>query len=98
MYYVDVQSRMIGSTKIEFTVCCKALFKSKTTANDVEIHIPIPTDAFNPTFKTANGSVSYYPDEDAIIWQISSFPGEQEVKMKSQMQLPTITSRIFFGY
>ena len=92
LFYLDVQTKLIGSTKFEVTVVAKALFKSKTTANDVEIHIPIPTDAFNPTFKTASGSVSYYPDEDAIIWQNSSFQGESEVRMKSQMQLPTIVS------
>ena len=72
-------SKLIGATKIEVTVVIKALFKSKTSANDVEIHIPIPTDAFNPTFKTASGTVSYYPDEDSIIWQINNFPGEQEI-------------------
>ena len=92
LFYLDVQTKQIGSTKFEVTVLCKALFKSKTTANDVEVHIPIPTDAFNPTFKTASGNVSYYPDEDAIIWQIPSFNGELEVRMKSQMQQPTIVS------
>merc|ERR1712050_283917 len=68
------------------------MFKSKTTANDIEMHIPVPTDAFGPTFKTANGTVNYFPDEDAIIWQVASFPGESEYKMKSQMNLPTIVS------
>lgn len=70
----------------------KALFRSKTTANDVELHIPIPTDAFNPDFNCEAGVVSYYPDEDCIIWQIPTFVGEEEMKMKTRMQLPTIIS------
>ena len=76
----------------------KALFKSKTTANDVELYIPIPSDSFNPDFNTENGTVSYYPDEDSIIWQIPSFVGEEDMRMKSRLQLPTVKSRIYFFY
>ena len=70
----------------------KALFRSKTTANDVELHIPIPGDAFNPDFNCESGVVSYYPDEDCIIWQVPTFVGEAEMHMKTRMSLPTVVS------
>ena len=92
LFYVNVQPREIGSTKLEISVEMKALFKSKTTAEDVELYIPIPPDAFNPDFTCEIGEVSYFPDDNAIIWQIPSFVGEQEMTMKSRMQLPTVVS------
>lgn len=92
LFYVDVQHKNIGSTKLEISMTIKALFKCKTTATDVEIIVPIPSDAFNPDFTAGAGVVSYYPDEDAIIWQISNFVGEQDIRMKTRMQLPTVVS------
>ena len=73
----------------------KALFRSKTTANELELHIPIPGDAFNPDFNCESGVVSYFPDENSIIWQIPTFVGEDEKKMKTRMNLPTVASRKF---
>lgn len=92
LFYVDIQHKMVGSTKLEIALTVKALFKNKTTATDVEIHVPIPPDAFNPDFNAAAGVVSYYPDNDSIIWQIPNFVGEQDIRMKTRMQLPTIVS------
>ena len=92
LFYIDIQHKPIGSTKLEISVTIKALFKNKTTATDVEIHVPIPPDAFNPDFSAAAGVVSYYPDDDSIIWQIPNFVGEQDIRMRTRMQLPTIVS------
>jgi AP-1 complex subunit mu len=77
---------------MELDVTMKALFRSKTTSNEVELHIPIPSDAFNPDFNCEAGVVSYYPDEDCIIWQIPTFVGEEEMRMKTRMSLPTVVS------
>lgn len=92
LFYLDIQHKHIGSTKLEIAITIKALFKNKTSATDVEVHVPIPTDAFNPDFSAAAGVVSYYPDNDSIIWQIPNFVGEQDLRMKTRMQLPTIVS------
>lgn len=92
LFYIDIQHKNIGSTKLEITVSIRALFKNKTTATDVEVHIPIPPDAFNPDFSATAGAVSYYPDDDSIIWQIPNFVGELDIRMKTRMQLPTIVS------
>lgn len=92
LFFIDFQHKLVGSTKLEITLTIKALFKSKTKATDVEVHVPIPPDAFNPDFTAAAGVVSYYPDNDSIIWQIPDFVGEQDIRMKTRMQLPTIIS------
>ena len=52
----------------------KSQFKRRSTANNVEIIIPVPEDADSPKFKTTTGSCKYAPEQNAIIWTIKSFP------------------------
>lgn len=40
----------------------------------MEIHIPVPTDADSPKFKTTVGSVKWVPENSEIVWSIKSFP------------------------
>lgn len=52
----------------------KSQFKRRSTANNVEIIIPVPPDADSPKFKTTVGSCKYAPDQSSVIWTIKSFP------------------------
>lgn len=52
----------------------KSQFKRRSTANNVEVVIPVPADADSPKFKTTVGSVKYAPEQNAITWTIKSFP------------------------
>ena len=52
----------------------KSQFKRRSTANNVEIIIPVPMDADTPKFKTTTGSCKYAPDLNAVVWTIKSFP------------------------
>ena len=36
----------------------------RSVANNVEIHIPVPSDVDSPSFKTSIGTVRYIPDQD----------------------------------
>lgn len=49
--------------------------KLHSTATNVEIEVPVQTDATNPNIRTSLGSASYAPENDALIWKIRSFPG-----------------------
>jgi AP-1 complex subunit mu len=42
---------------IEFMVKAKANFKSKSTANNVDIYIPVPDDSEKPQFKSSVGTI-----------------------------------------
>lgn len=57
-----------------FSSQAKSQFKRRSTANNVEIHIPVPTDADSPKFKTTVGSVKWVPENSEIVWSIKSFP------------------------
>jgi len=52
----------------------KSQFKRRSTANNVEIVIPVPQDADSPKFKTTVGSCKYAPEISSVIWTIKSFP------------------------
>jgi len=71
-------------------VKAKSQFKRRSTANNVEIVIPVPGDADSPKFKAGIGSVKYAPELSAIIWTIKSFPGGKEYLMRAHFGLPSV--------
>jgi AP-1 complex subunit mu len=71
-------------------VKAKSQFKRRSTANNVEIIIPVPGDADSPKFKTGIGSVKYAPEQSAIIWTVKSFPGGKEYLMRAHFGLPSV--------
>ena len=48
--------------RVEIMVKAKSQFKRRSTANNVEIYIPVPSDADSPKFKTTLGTdkLSFY--------------------------------------
>ncbi|GAV07670.1 hypothetical protein RvY_17484 [Ramazzottius varieornatus] len=80
-------------SRVEYMVKAKSQFKRRSTANNVEIIIPVPNDADTPRFKTTVGSVRYVPEENATIWTIRSFPGGKEFIMKAHFNLPSVESQ-----
>jgi len=73
-------------------VKAKSNFKEKSTANNVDIYIPVPDDAEHPTFKAAVGTVSYVPDREAMCWTHKQFAGQREYMMNASFRLPTVVS------
>jgi hypothetical protein len=51
----------------------KSQFKRRSTANNVEIIIHVPSDADSGKFKSTIGSVKYVPEKNAMVWSIKSF-------------------------
>jgi len=68
----------------------RAQFKRRSTANNVEILVPVPEDADSPRFRTNIGSVHYAPEQSAIIWKIKQFGGNKEFLMRAEMGLPSV--------
>jgi AP-1 complex subunit mu len=78
-------------SRIEYMIKAKSQFKQRSTANNVEILIPVPPDASSPSFKTSIGSVKYAPELDCIIWSIKQFQGGKEYLMRAHFGLPSVT-------
>eukprot|EP01117_Protostelium_nocturnum_P020220 TRINITY_DN89_c0_g2_i1.p1 TRINITY_DN89_c0_g2~~TRINITY_DN89_c0_g2_i1.p1 ORF type:complete len:429 (-),score=117.37 TRINITY_DN89_c0_g2_i1:108-1394(-) len=78
-------------SRVEYSIKAKSQFKQRSTANNVQIIIPVPKDVDSPKFKATIGTVKYAPEKDAIVWTIKQFQGGKEQHMKAQFGLPSIT-------
>lgn len=79
-----------SGSRIEYMIKAKAQFKRRSTANNVEIIVPVPEDADSPKFKTTVGTVSYAPELNAVIWKIKQFQGGKEFLMRAHFGLPSV--------
>lgn len=52
----------------------RSQFKSRSTANNVSILVPVPSDADSPKFRTSTGSTKWIPEKNVVQWNIKSFP------------------------
>jgi len=84
-------------SRVEYMIKAKSQFKRRSTANNVEIVIPVPNDADSPKFRTTVGSCKWVPEDSTVIWTIKSFPGGKEFLMRAHFGLPTVESEELEG-
>jgi len=82
----------VSRSRIEYMVKARSQFKSRSTANNVEIIIPVPSDVDSPNFKTPYGTVKYLPDKDCMVWSIKQFQGQKDFIMHVNFGLPSVAS------
>uniref|UniRef100_A0AC35UD65 MHD domain-containing protein n=1 Tax=Rhabditophanes sp. KR3021 TaxID=114890 RepID=A0AC35UD65_9BILA len=92
LIWVECKVEKFSHSRVEFVVKAKSQFKRRSTANNVEIIVPVPIDADSPKFKTASGTGRYAPELGAFIWTIKSFPGGKDFLMRAHFNLPSIQS------
>lgn len=68
----------------------KAQFKRRSTANNVEVFIPVPDDADSPKFRASVGTVHYVPEKSAFVWRIKQLAGGKEFLMRAHFGLPSV--------
>jgi AP-1 complex subunit mu len=79
-------------SRVEYLIKAKSQFKLQSTANNVQIIIPVPPDAHTPKFKCSVGSCTYVPEKDQMVWTIKQFPGGREFLTRAHFDLPSIVS------
>jgi len=79
-------------SRVEYMIKARSQFKQRSTANNVEIRIPVPEDADSPKFKASIGKVQYVPEDSMIVWRIKQFQGRKEFLMRAHFGLPSITN------
>ncbi len=62
-------------------------FPEDKHAENVIIKIPVPPTAANAVFTVFRGRAKYEPGEHAIVWRISSFPGQSETALQADVTL-----------
>ncbi|AMD20728.1 HDL016Cp [Eremothecium sinecaudum] len=90
LIWCDVKIQVHSRSRIEVHCRAKAQIKRKSTANNVEILIPVPEDADSPKFRYSHGSIKWVPEKAAILWKLKSFPGGKDYSMAAEMGLPSI--------
>lgn len=84
-------------SRLEIMVKAKGQFKKQSVANNVEISVPVPSDADSPKFKTSVGSAKYLPEKNVVVWTIKSFPGGKEYLMRAHFGLPSVETEELEG-
>ncbi|XP_054764235.1 AP-1 complex subunit mu-1 isoform X2 [Lytechinus pictus] len=79
-------------SRVEYMIKAKSQFKRRSTANNVDVIIPVPSDADSPKFKTTVGFAKYVPEKNAVVWHIKSFPGGKEFLMRAHFNLPSVAA------
>lgn len=73
------EKKKIWGHNAVLTFQAKGQFKKQSVANNVEVRVPVPSDADSPKFKTSTGSAKYVPEKNLVVWTIKSFPVRSEL-------------------
>lgn len=92
LIWIDCQFERHSRSRVEYVLKAKSTFKRKSTANNVEIFLPVPSDADSPDFKTSIGKAEYVPEREGLVWKIKQFQGQKEFIMRAQFGLPSVSS------
>lgn len=74
LIWIESSIEKHSHSRVEYMIKAKSQFKRRSTANNVEIIIPVPSDADTGRFKTTCGTVKYVPEKNSMVWSMKSFP------------------------
>jgi AP-1 complex subunit mu len=90
LIWAQCQIQKHSGSRVEYLIKVKSNFKRRSTANDVEIIVPVPADADSPNYKSSIGKVDWMPSENQFIWKIKNLQGEKKYLMRAHFGLPSI--------
>ena len=90
LIWVEAAVENHRGSRVEYTVKVRAQFKRKSTANNVEIFVPVPADADSPKFRAGIGNVVYAPEKSAFVWKIKQLGGGKDFMMRAHFGLPSV--------
>jgi len=82
----------IANTRVEAQVTVKSTFQRRLWATGVVIKIPVPKNTAVVKMRLTGGRAKYRPDEGAIVWKVSRFPGDTEYKLSAEVQLMALVT------
>ncbi|CDZ98374.1 clathrin assembly protein ap47 [Phaffia rhodozyma] len=90
LVWVEAAVENHRGSRVEYIVKVRAQFKRRSTANNVEIYVPVPDDADSPKFRAATGSVHYAPEKACFVWKIKTLAGGKDYLMRAHFGLPSV--------
>ena len=89
LIWVEAAVEYHKGSRVEYMVKCKAQFKRRSTANNVEIYVPVPDDADSPKFR-----VRGYPLANSSAYHILHWIGPLR-HQQEPFSTPLISQRLF---
>eukprot|EP00882_Tetradesmus_deserticola_P004716 GHRQ01004970.1.p1 GENE.GHRQ01004970.1~~GHRQ01004970.1.p1 ORF type:complete len:426 (+),score=192.60 GHRQ01004970.1:97-1374(+) len=77
-------------SRTDYVVKARSQFKERSVATNVEIILPLPSDATTPVTRCSQGSAVYAPEKSALVWQMRNFPGGKEYILRCHFNLPSV--------
>ena len=87
---VELRVNRLSRSRTEYLVKAKSQFKERSSAQGVEISLPLPRDATSPAVRASSGTATHAPERDALVWRIKSFPGGKELLLRAKFSLPSV--------
>ncbi|XP_072420320.1 AP-1 complex subunit mu-1-like isoform X1 [Chiloscyllium punctatum] len=97
LIWIESVIETFSHSRVEYLIKARSQFKKQSVANNVEIVIPVPSDADSPKFKTTMGSAKWVPENNTVVWTIKSLPGGKEYLMRAHFGLPSVESETTEG-
>mmetsp|Transcript_15360 Transcript_15360/g.46368 ORF Transcript_15360/g.46368 Transcript_15360/m.46368 type:complete len:426 (-) Transcript_15360:441-1718(-) len=90
LIWVECMVERHSRSRTEYLVKARSQFKERSSATNVEISLPLPPDAIEPTVRTSQGTAAYAPEKEALVWKIRNFPGGKEFLLRCKFGLPSV--------
>lgn len=87
LIWVESVVEIYKNSRVEIQAKAKSQFKQRSSANNVQIIVPVPKYAASPKLKVSFGTVRYAPEQDAVIWSIKQFEGGKEFFLRAHFSL-----------
>uniref|UniRef100_A0A6T6CCA5 MHD domain-containing protein n=1 Tax=Compsopogon caeruleus TaxID=31354 RepID=A0A6T6CCA5_9RHOD len=78
------------ASRLDFIVKARTILKSRLTAKNVTIQIPVLPDVTSPKFQCPKGKAKYNPKQDTVDWTIKDFKANLEFVLRGEFSLPSI--------
>mmetsp|Transcript_3670 Transcript_3670/g.9161 ORF Transcript_3670/g.9161 Transcript_3670/m.9161 type:complete len:428 (-) Transcript_3670:127-1410(-) len=92
LIWVECMVEKHSRSRTEYLVKARSQFKERSAAGNVEIILPLPADATQPTVRTSQGTATYVPEQEAMVWKIKHFPGGREFLLRCKFSLPSVAA------
>lgn len=90
LIWIECTVNKSSRSRVEYLVKARSQFKARSAATNVEISIPVASDATAPVVRASQGSADYAPEREALVWKIKNFPGGKEFLLRAKFSLPSI--------
>ncbi|KAG5504987.1 hypothetical protein JKF63_04434 [Porcisia hertigi] len=81
-----------GTTRVKVHCTLQTRYRASLTANEMEVYIPIPSDADRPQSNSQVGHLRYAPQVNALIWNLGKIAGNRQCSCSAEFHLPSIRS------